>query len=74
VTEAKIHSLENLRGMPYEINSALHLSQLRIEWNRFYEPFLKTQTMPTEAQLLQKATELDTKFGTKFKPQAGGGQ
>jgi pyruvate-formate lyase-activating enzyme len=73
VTEAEIHSLENLRGIPNEINSDVHLSQIRIEWNRFYRPYVASGTAPTPEQLLQKATEIDAKFGAQFKPPVGGG-
>jgi hypothetical protein len=68
VTEAEMHSLENLRGIPTAINSDLHLSQIRVEWNRFYKPFIESGTSPTKAQLLEKATEIDAKFGSKFAP------
>ncbi len=71
VTEAQIHSLENLRGIPKAINSELHLSQIRLEWNRFYEPFRASGTAPTSAQLLQKATEIDMKYGSRFAPPIG---
>jgi pyruvate-formate lyase-activating enzyme len=73
VTEAEIHSLQNLRGIPKAINSELHLSQIRVEWNRFYEPFKLSRTSPTKAQLLEKAAEIDAKFGSKFTPPVGGG-
>ncbi len=73
VTEGQINSLENLRGIPYEINSDVHLSQIRIEWNRFYKPFIEGGTAPTPAQLLQKATEIDARFGSQFRPPVGGG-
>jgi hypothetical protein len=37
-TADEMHSLENLRGIPKgDINSRVHLSQIRVEWNRFYE-------------------------------------
>lgn len=72
VTEAEMHSIENLRGIPEEINSKVHLSQIRREWNRFYDPFIKSGTAPTKAQLLQKATEIDSMFGSKFMPPVGG--
>ena len=72
VTEGEMHSLENLRGIPLDINTDVHLSQIRVEWNRFYDPFIKTDTAPTKAQLLQKATEIDSIFGSKFMPAAGG--
>ena len=67
VTEAEIHSLENLRGIPKELNSDLHLSQIRREWNQFY----RQNPNPTQDQLLQKATEIDRKLGSQFNPQAG---
>ena len=71
-SEAEIHSLENLRGIPKTINSELHLSQIRIEWNRFYRPFKVSGTMPKKAQLLGKAAEIDAKYGAKFTPPVGG--
>jgi hypothetical protein len=73
VTKSEINSLENLRGIPNSLNSDLHLSKIRVEWNRFYKPFLISGTQPTKAQLLQKATEIDTKFGNQFKPPLGDG-
>ena len=70
VTEPEIHSLENLRGIPNELNSDLHLSQIAREWNRFYEE----NPNATRGQLLQKATEIDLKYGGRFKPPVGGGK
>jgi len=70
VTEAEIHSLENLRGIPKDINSQVHLSQIRKEWNQFY----LANPNATQAQLLQKAAEIDAKFGSQFRPPVGGGQ
>jgi hypothetical protein len=72
VTQSQIHSLENLRGIPYEANSDVHLSQIRIEWNRFYKPFIESGTSPTLEQLLQKATEIDARLGSQFRPPVGG--
>lgn len=74
VTKEEIHSLENLRGIPNDLNAQVHLSEIRIEWNQFYKQFRESGTSPTKAQLLQKATEIDQKFGSKFKPPAGGVQ
>jgi len=73
-TESEIHSLENLRGIPNDLASLLHLNQIRREWNRFYAPFTASRTAPTKAQLLQKAAEIDAKFGSRFRPPAGGGK
>jgi len=67
VNESEMHSLENLRGIPKEINSDVHLSAIRKEWNQFYR---NTQN-PTQQQLLDKATEIDMKFGSNFNPPVG---
>jgi|GEM_PF-865151 len=68
VSKSEIHSLENLRGIPLQLNSELHLSTIRTEWNRFYKLFEANGTSPTKPQLLQKATEIDQKYGTQFNP------
>jgi len=67
ISEEEIHSLENLRGIPNELNSDLHLGRIRKEWNRFY----KTNPKPTKEKLLEKATEIDLKYGKLFKPPKG---
>jgi len=72
VSKSEIHSVENLRGIPKEINSELHLSKIRIEWNDFYKPFRKSGTAPTKKQLLEKASEIDAKYGSQFTPAVGG--
>jgi hypothetical protein len=64
VTQAEMHSLENLRGIPRHLNFDLHLRQIRREWNRFYEE----NPTATRQQLLQKATEIDAKYGSLFNP------
>ncbi|WP_235919910.1 RHS repeat-associated core domain-containing protein [Clostridium porci] len=63
-TYEEMHSIDNLRGIPKEINPDLHLSKIRKEWNRFYKDFQN----PTKQQLLDKAAEIDTKFGHLFNP------
>ncbi len=64
-SEDEIHSYENLRGIPIDDNSSLHLSEIRREWNRFY----KENPDPTKRQLLQKRLEIDMKYGERFNPQ-----
>ena len=64
VTEAQIHSLENLRGIPKSINSDVHLSQIRKSWNEFY----RNNPAPTQQQLLDHATNIDDQFGHLFNP------
>ncbi|MGV9004112.1 RHS repeat-associated core domain-containing protein [Flavobacterium sp.] len=64
VTEVEIHSLENLRGIPTELNSSLHLSDIRKEWNKFY----RSNPNPTKQALLDKASAIDRQFGDQFLP------
>ncbi|MEM6499894.1 MAG: hypothetical protein AAF709_24695, partial [Pseudomonadota bacterium] len=64
VSEAEIHSLENLRGIPKSVNSDLHLSKIRREWNQFY----RQNANPTQQQLLNKASEIDARYGSQFNP------
>ena len=64
VSNSEMHSLDNLRGIPKAINSDVHLSQIRKEWNRFY----KLNPNPTKQQLLDKATEVDNILGNLFNP------
>jgi hypothetical protein len=67
VTEAEIHSLENLRGIPKALDATLHKADIAREWNEFYR--LNPVSMMTKDKLLQKATEIDRKFGHLFTPQ-----
>jgi hypothetical protein len=66
-TESEMHSLENLRGIPNEANSEMHLSQIRRAWNQFYR---KTPN-PTQEQILEQATKIDNEFGSRFLPPVG---
>ena len=61
VTTSEINSLENLRGIPNEINSDVHLSQIARSWNQFYSQNPAADV--TADMLLQKATEVDLKYG-----------
>jgi hypothetical protein len=63
-TEAEIHALENLRGIPNELNSDLHLKVIGGEWRKFYLQYPNA----TKEQLLQKAAEIDAKYGSQFNP------
>jgi hypothetical protein len=62
----EIHSLENLRGIPKERNAPLHLSRIRREWNEFYRA--NPAGTATKQKFLDKATELDRRFGLQFEP------
>ena len=64
ISDSELHSLKNLRGIPKEINSKVHLSAIRKAWNKFY----RENPNPTKKDLLDKATEIDDLFGNQFTP------
>lgn len=66
LSEDELHSLENLRGIPRDRNSDLHLSQIRREWDQFYRE--NPANTVTKQKLLDKASEIDFKYGYLFKP------
>jgi hypothetical protein len=61
-----MHSLENLRGIPNSQNADLHLSQIRMEWNEFYRN--NPASGMTKQKLLDKASEIDRRYGSSFTP------
>ena len=63
-SEAEIHSLNNLRGIPKSIHPDLHLSKLRRAWNDFY----RAHPHPTKQEVLDFAARLDRQFGAIFEP------
>ena len=67
-TKADIHALENLRGIPKELNNTLHLSDIRKEWNKFYKKFDDADLIPTKKQLEDYAKAIDKKFANQFDP------
>lgn len=67
ITKEMMHSLENLRGIPKELNSTLHLSTIRREWDAFY----RRNPTTTLRKLLEKADEIDDKYGHLFNPPIG---
>ncbi|QUJ69554.1 hypothetical protein KDD30_22690 (plasmid) [Photobacterium sp. GJ3] len=64
VTDSELHSLDNLRGIPKEKNSSIHLSKIRKEWNRFY----RAHPAPSKEDLLTQAEKIDNMFGEQFNP------
>lgn len=68
-SEVEINKLEMLRGIPNEVNSEIHLSAIRKEWNKFYaEVDAGEISLTKESFFLKKARELDSLYGTKFNP------
>jgi hypothetical protein len=66
VTQDELHSLENLRGIPKDQNDELHLSQIAKEWNEFYRN--NPASTMTKQKLLDKASEIDRRYGHSFLP------
>ncbi len=62
----ELNSLENLRGIPNSLDDTLHKTLIRREWNEFYR--LHPASTTTRTQLMEKATEIDRKFGHLFDP------
>ncbi len=63
-TKNEINAYNNLRGIPKEINSKLHFSDIRKEWNKFY----RENPFPSKEDLLRKRQEIDMKYGSLFNP------
>jgi hypothetical protein len=63
-TEAEIHALDNLRGIPVESNNTLHLSAIAKEWNNFY----KNVPNASRQDIVNYAAYVDRKYGDQFLP------
>jgi len=61
---AELDELPNLRGIPNETNPDIHLSKIRIEWNKFY----REHPNPTREEILQMRDKVDDMFGAEFNP------
>jgi hypothetical protein len=66
--EAQKHAFENLRGIPKELNSDLHLRKIHGEWRRFYEKFESNGINPAKADVEDFVKYIDSKFGSLFNP------
>ncbi|OBQ66948.1 hypothetical protein [Mesorhizobium loti] len=67
LSEKKINSVENLRGIPKDLNDILHLVILRGENDEFYAKYPN----PTERQILDHSEMMDKKYGHHFVPPVG---
>jgi hypothetical protein len=67
LSQDMIHSLENLRGIPIPLNNQMHLSEIRLIWNRFYDNY-SVSNPPSIQALLAKAKEIDNLYGSQFIP------
>ncbi|TPI47399.1 hypothetical protein FJW05_10450 [Mesorhizobium sp. B2-9-1] len=61
-TEQEINSIENLRGIRGEFDTNLHQKVIKGEWRDFYQ----THPAATRQQVIDKATEIDQKYGHLF--------
>lgn len=66
LTESELNSLENLRGIPANINNEVHLSAIRNRWNAFYSN--NPASTITKQKLLDQAKLIDQEFGHLFNP------
>ncbi|MEK0160815.1 pre-toxin TG domain-containing protein [Pseudoalteromonas piscicida] len=74
ISLGEMHSIENLRGIPADINNTVHLSEItKSEWKSFYKKY-PSDCSPTPAclpsieDLFQKVEEIDDKWGHLFYP------
>lgn len=67
-TDVEIHSLDNLRGIPKNINSELHLSKIRKSWNGFYKQIDQGITPLTRQAFINQRNYIDSLFGSLFLP------
>ncbi|MDX8468921.1 hypothetical protein RFM26_24740 [Mesorhizobium sp. VK23B] len=67
LSEKRINSVENLRGIPKDLNEILHLIILRRENDEFHARY----PHPTEQQILDHSTMMDKKYGHHFIPPVG---
>jgi hypothetical protein len=65
--ESKMNSLENLRGIPTDVNPDIQLRKIRKRWTDFYEANPDGPNM-TKQKLLDYAKEIDDEFGHLFLP------
>ncbi|MGO4186811.1 SpvB/TcaC N-terminal domain-containing protein [Pseudarthrobacter sp. TAF60_1] len=63
-TESELHSVENLRGIPNEINRTVHLKQISKIWNQFF----RANPNATREALIAEAKSVDEMFGGQFNP------
>ncbi|MCR6706491.1 MAG: hypothetical protein NVV66_17995 [Cellulomonas sp.] len=66
-TEAELHSLGNLRGIHNDVNSDVHLSKIRMMWNRFYAEHPAGSGV-TRQDFLDYARHIDQQLGGSFTP------
>ncbi len=67
-TDAEIHDLTNLRGIPDIYNNDIHLSQIRKTWNQFYNDYEDLGRWPTKQEVLDYRTKVDGMYGDYFAP------
>ncbi len=68
VSESEMHSLDNLRGIPQEVNREVHLQETRRVWNDFYRRMEELGRPPTRQELLDQASVIDDNLGHYFLP------
>lgn len=67
-TAEEINAYDMLRGIPKDVNSEIHLSKIRVEWNSFYKDVNAGKIPKTKESFLAKAKDIDSKYGSYFNP------
>jgi hypothetical protein len=71
ISEKELNSLESHRGIPNELNSQMHLSEIGNIWISFYNSFKyapEGRIVPTKAQIFAQVKAIDDKYGHLFYP------
>ncbi|NTD97586.1 hypothetical protein G6M26_08795 [Agrobacterium tumefaciens] len=63
-TKDELDKLNNLRGIPKDVNNTLHLSTIRKAWNRFYKQYPNA----TKQEIQDFADVVDDLYGSQFNP------
>ncbi len=70
-SSAELNAQTSLRGIPKSVNSDVHLSKIRVEWDDFYlgvDADAARGIRPSRDAFLKKAADIDQKFGKDFTP------
>ncbi|MCW1916977.1 zeta toxin family protein [Luteolibacter sp. GHJ8] len=65
IPEEEMNSLENLRGIPIDLNTDLHLRMIRMDLNDLYSQF---KGWPPKEELLRFARIIDQRYGHLYIP------
>ncbi len=65
--EDEVHALENLRGVPNELNNKIHQKDITPRWSRFYNK----NPQASRQDILDEVKRIDQEHGSRFLPSLG---